>query len=114
MPAYQAVWRGVVVAESDDTVVVDGYRYFPAAHTREEHLESSSHHSVCGWKGQASYYDVVVDGARNPNAAWFYPDPLPAAAAVTGRVAFLARSRSSPSSWARDRRHESVPARFPW
>jgi uncharacterized protein (DUF427 family) len=85
---YQAVWHGAVLAESDDTVVVDGYRYFPRSALRDEHFESSTHHSVCGWKGQASYYDVIVDGDRNPNAAWFYPDPKPEARAVDGRVGF--------------------------
>lgn len=88
MDTYQAVWQGAVVAESDDTVVVDGYRYFPRSALRDEHFESSTHHSVCGWKGHASYYDVVVGGERNPNAAWFYADPKAEAQMVAGRVGF--------------------------
>jgi uncharacterized protein (DUF427 family) len=84
----QAVWNGVVVAESDDTVVVEGNHYFPRESLREEFFVTSTHSSVCPWKGQASYYSVVVDGSVNPDAAWFYPSPLPAARQVTDRVAF--------------------------
>jgi uncharacterized protein (DUF427 family) len=88
MSTYRATWHDAVLAESDATVVVDGYRYFPADSVRSEHLAANSHHSVCPWKGQASYYDVVVDGEVNANAAWYYPEPRPAARAVAGRIAF--------------------------
>jgi len=88
MTTHRASWRGIVLAESDDTVVVDGYRYFPRHSLRDEHFAPSEHHTVCGWKGQASYYDIVVDDARNPAAAWYYPTPKPEAAAVTDRVGF--------------------------
>lgn len=88
MPRYRAIWNEAVVAESDDTIVVDGYRYFPVPSVRPEHLRPSSHHSVCGWKGQASYYDLTVGGDVNPNAAWYYPDPKPAAEMVDGHIGF--------------------------
>lgn len=88
MPTYQALWNDVVIAESDSTVVVDGYRYFPEGSVRHEHLIPSTHHSVCGWKGQASYYDVSAGGDVNHNAAWYYPDPMPAARMVDGCISF--------------------------
>jgi len=81
-------FSGVVIAESDDTIVVDGYRYFPAASVHDEHLIPSTHHSVCGWKGQASYYDVTVARATDQNAAWYYADPKPAAGMVVGYIGF--------------------------
>lgn len=84
----QAVWNGVVVAESDDTVVVEGNHYFPRESLREEYFVASTHKSTCPWKGRAGYYGLVVEGAENPAAAWFYPSPLPAARQVTDRVAF--------------------------
>ena len=84
----QAVWNGVVVAESDDTVVVEGNHYFPRESLCEEFFVASTHSSVCPWKGQASYYSIVVEGSVNPDAAWFYPSPLPFARQVTDRVAF--------------------------
>ena len=83
-----ATWRGVILAQSDDVTTVDGYTYFPISAVRSEFLEPSDHQSVCPWKGQASYYTVVADGARNANAAWEYRDPTPAADAVRGRIAF--------------------------
>ena len=84
----RAVWKGAVIAESDDTVVVEGNHYFLPEAVRKEYLRPSQHHTVCGWKGTASYYDVVVGDAVNPNAAWFYPEPELAAAQVAGRIAF--------------------------
>jgi uncharacterized protein (DUF427 family) len=84
----KAIWNGAVLAESDDTVVVEGNHYFPAGAVRREHFRDSDHHTVCGWKGTASYYDVVVDGQVNANAAWYYPEPKDAARQITGRVAF--------------------------
>jgi len=84
----KAIWNDTVLAESDDTVVVEGNHYFPAASLREEYFRESDHHSVCPWKGTASYYDVVVDDAENDQAAWYYPQPKEAAAQIAGRVAF--------------------------
>jgi uncharacterized protein (DUF427 family) len=84
----RATWNGAVIAESDDTVVVEGNHYFPRASLRTEHLAPSDRTSVCHWKGTASYYDVVVAGETNPAAAWYYADPSEAAAVIRDRVAF--------------------------
>jgi uncharacterized protein (DUF427 family) len=84
----KAIWNGVVIAESDQTVVVEGNHYFPPDAVKPEHLQPSGTHTHCGWKGQASYYDVVVDGQTNRDAAWYYPEPLPAAQHIAGRIAF--------------------------
>lgn len=84
----RAVWNGAVLAESDDTVVLEGNHYFPRDSLRQEYFLSSSHASVCPWKGKASYLTVEVDGQRNEAAAWFYPSPSPAARKIKNRVAF--------------------------
>lgn len=84
----RAIWDDTVLAESDDTVVVEGNHYFPLESLDQDKLRSSDHRSVCPWKGEASYFDVVVDGAANPATAWYYPTPKPAAAEIAGRVAF--------------------------
>lgn len=84
----KAIWNNTVIAESDDTVVVEGNHYFPESALRKEYLRPSEHHSVCFWKGRASYLDVVAGGQVNENAAWYYPQPAPAAASIKGRVAF--------------------------
>lgn len=84
----QAIWNGAVLADSDDTVVVEGNHYFPASAVDQRYLQHSDHHTTCSWKGVASYYHVVVDGSENQNAAWYYPQPKEAAAQVAGRVAF--------------------------
>jgi uncharacterized protein (DUF427 family) len=84
----RATWNGTVLAESDATVVVEGNHYFPSADVRDEYFESSGTHTVCPWKGTASYRTVVVDGTRNEDAAWYYPEPKDAAAEITDRVAF--------------------------
>jgi uncharacterized protein (DUF427 family) len=84
----RAIWNGTVIAESDDTVVVEGNHYFPLSSVHAETLQPSDRQSVCPWKGTASYYDVVVDGDRNADAAWYYPTPKEAAQQITGRVAF--------------------------
>ncbi len=84
----RAQWNGAVIAESDDTVVVEGNHYFPISALRREHVRDSDRHSRCPWKGTASYYDVVVGDQTNEAAAWYYPEPLEAAAAIKGRVAF--------------------------
>ena len=84
----RALWKDTVLAESDDTVVVEGNHYFPAASLRREHFRASDHHTDCPWKGTASYLDVVVEGTVNRNAAWFYSSPLAAAGQLKDRVAF--------------------------
>ena len=84
----KAIWRDVVLAESDDTVLVEGNHYFPREAINDEYFEESDHHTICPWKGTASYYDLVVDGDRNRNAAWYYPAPKNAARRIEGRVAF--------------------------
>ena len=83
-----ATWNGVVIAESDDIVTVEGNAYFPRDAVRDDVLRPSDHHSFCPWKGTASYYDLEVDGKVNANAVWFYPTPEDAAKEITGRVAF--------------------------
>jgi len=84
----KATWNGKVLAQSDTFEIVEGNVYFPAASLVAEHFRPSDTHTTCGWKGEASYYDVVVDGAVNRDAAWFYPAPKAAAANITGHVAF--------------------------
>lgn len=84
----QATWKGITLAESDAIVTVEGNAYFPPESLNQDCFRPSNHRSVCGWKGEAHYYDVVVDGEVNPAAAWFYPDPKPAAEEIRGRVAF--------------------------
>jgi uncharacterized protein (DUF427 family) len=84
----RAVWNGAVLAESEDTVVVEGNHYFPPQSLDRQYFTASSTHTVCPWKGIASYHTLTVDGASNPDAAWFYPDPKPAAAQIKDRVAF--------------------------
>lgn len=83
-----ATWNGTVIARSDDTVMVEGNHYFPSSSVRTELLEPTDHSTHCPWKGEASYYDVVVDGERSPNAAWYYPAPKDAAAEIKDHVAF--------------------------
>jgi uncharacterized protein (DUF427 family) len=83
-----ATWNGTVIAHSDDTVVVEGNHYFPIASITDGVLIDSDHTSVCPWKGTAKYYSVDVDGERNPDAAWYYPEPTEAAAEIKDRVAF--------------------------
>jgi uncharacterized protein (DUF427 family) len=84
----RAIWNDTVIAESSDTVVVEGNHYFPLASLARAHVVDSRTHTVCPWKGTASYFTLVVDGKENPDAAWYYPTPSPAAAAVADRVAF--------------------------
>jgi uncharacterized protein (DUF427 family) len=84
----KAIWNDKVLAESDATVVVEGNHYFPAASVARENLAPSDTHTTCGWKGVASYHDVVVSGHVNKDAAWFYPTPKPEAAHIAGFIAF--------------------------
>ncbi len=83
-----ATFNGTVIAESDDTVVVEGNHYFPIESVIDGVFEPSDRSTHCPWKGDASYYHVVVDGERSENAAWYYPTPKDAASHITGRVAF--------------------------
>ena len=84
----KATWRGKVIAESDKTIVVEGNQYFPPDSISRESVRESSTHTACPWKGQASYYDVIVNGDTNKDAAWFYPEPKDAAKEIKGYVAF--------------------------
>jgi uncharacterized protein (DUF427 family) len=84
----RATWNGAVIAASDDTIVVEGNHYFPAEAVDRRYLVPNERHTVCHWKGTASYFDVVVEGTVNPAAAWCYPDPRPDARHIAGRIAF--------------------------
>jgi uncharacterized protein (DUF427 family) len=84
----RAEWNGAVLAESDDIVTVEGNAYFPEASLRREFFRPSETHTVCPWKGTASYYSVNVAGKENRDAAWYYPQPFDAARQIKGRVAF--------------------------
>ena len=84
----KAIWNGEVVAQSDATIKVEGNHYFPSESVNPDYLQASPAQSVCPWKGTAAYYDVVVDGEVAQGAAWYYPDPKPAAADIKGYVAF--------------------------
>ena len=84
----KAIWNGAVLAESDRTVVVEGNHYFPPQSLRREFFRDSPTHTVCGWKGTASYYTIEVDGKQNVDAAWYYPQPKEAAKQIAGYVAF--------------------------
>ena len=84
----KAVWKGRVLAESDETVVVEGNHYFPPDSVQREFFRESATHTICPWKGEASYYDVVVEGEVNRDAAWYYPETKSAADEIRGRVAF--------------------------
>ena len=84
----KAIWNGTVVAESDQTVMVEGNHYFPVASMNRQHFRPSGTHTICPWKGEASYYDVVVNGDVNKDAAWYYPTPSEAAKEIKDHVAF--------------------------
>ncbi|MFN8083170.1 MAG: DUF427 domain-containing protein [Dermatophilaceae bacterium] len=84
----RATWKGVTLAESDATVVVEGNHYFPPDSVNRSVMRDSATHTVCPWKGTASYLTVVVDGEENRDAAWYYPEPKDAAKQITGHVAF--------------------------
>jgi uncharacterized protein (DUF427 family) len=84
----RAVWNGIVLAESDETVVVEGNHYFPPESVNEQYFSESDKTTVCGWKGTANYYDVEVEGETSPAAAWYYHTPKDAAAEIKDHVAF--------------------------
>ncbi|WP_182867423.1 DUF427 domain-containing protein [Rhodopirellula sp. JC639] len=83
-----AKWNGTIIAQSDDTLVVEGNHYFPAESVDASRLRPSDYQTTCGWKGVASYKSIEVDGKINENAAWYYPDPKPQADSIRGRFAF--------------------------
>jgi uncharacterized protein (DUF427 family) len=84
----KATWHGATLAESDETVVVESNHYFPADSIRREYFSESDRHTTCPWKGEASYYDIAVNGEVNKDAVWYYPEPKQAAANIKNRVAF--------------------------
>ena len=84
----KAIWKGAVLAESDETVVVEGNHYFPADSIKREHFRESEKHTTCPWKGEASYYDVLVGDEVNADAAWYYPAPKEGAKEIKDHVAF--------------------------
>ncbi|CAA9590200.1 MAG: hypothetical protein AVDCRST_MAG88-4753 [uncultured Thermomicrobiales bacterium] len=84
----KATWNGVILAESDKTEVVEGNHYFPPEAIDRRYFKESDTHTVCGWKGTASYYTIQADGQTNPDAAWYYPQPKEAAKNIEGYVAF--------------------------
>jgi uncharacterized protein (DUF427 family) len=84
----KAIWKNTVLAESDETIVIEGNHYFPKSDINSEYFKDSSTHSVCPWKGTASYYDVVVEGDVNSDAAWYYPEISELAKNIKGYIAF--------------------------
>ena len=84
----KAIWNGAMLAESDQTIIVEGNHYFPPDAIKSEYFQDNSSHTICSWKGVASYYDVTVDSKTNNNAAWYYPSPQPAAEKISGYIAF--------------------------
>ncbi len=92
----KAVWNGALLAESNQTVVVEGNHYFPHESVKTEYLRPSDTHTICPWKGTASYYTIEVNGHCNPDAAWFYPEPRAAAIQIKDRIAFWKGVRVEP------------------
>lgn len=84
----KAIWNGKTLAESDETIVIENNHYFPPSSLNKDYFKTSDHQSTCPWKGLASYYTVEVDGEKNQNAAWYYPEPKDAAKEIKGYVAF--------------------------
>ena len=84
----KAIWKGAVVAESDNCEIVEGNYYFPPDTIKAEYFQPSNTHTICSWKGEASYYTLRVDGQDNKDAAWYYPDPKPKAQNIKGYIAF--------------------------
>lgn len=84
----KAIWNGIVIAESNDTVIVEGNHYFPKSSVKTEYLSLNKDESICPWKGTANYYDIDINGDKNPGAAWIYASPKPEAAQIKNRIAF--------------------------
>jgi uncharacterized protein (DUF427 family) len=83
-----AMWEDAVLADSDKTIEIEGNQYFPPDSIHPEFFQPSEYHTTCGWKGEASYFDVVVNGSKNANAAWYYPEPMATAKQIKGYIAF--------------------------
>ena len=92
----KAVWNGAVIAQSEETVVLEGNHYFPETSLNRDYITFSNHHTMCSWKGQASYYSLLVNGEMNTDAAWYYPDPKSGAETIKGHVAFWKGVRIEP------------------
>lgn len=88
MKRRQAIWKGTVIAESDDTVLVEGNHYFLEADVKKEYLKKSSTNTFCPWKGEASYYHIRLGNEVNEDSAWYYPEPKEAASQIKNRIAF--------------------------
>ena len=84
----KAIWNDAVLAQSDNTIMVEGNHYFPPGSIRKEFFKKSEMHTMCGWKGMASYYSVIANGKTNKDCAWYYPDPTDAAKNIKDYVAF--------------------------
>jgi uncharacterized protein (DUF427 family) len=84
----KAVWKDTVLAESENTIIVEGNHYFPPADVKNEYLSESNYRTTCPWKGEAHYYNIEVNGEKNENAAWYYPEPKEKARHIAGYVAF--------------------------
>jgi uncharacterized protein (DUF427 family) len=84
----KAIWKDIVIAESNDTKIIEGNHYFPPESIKKEFIKKSSTHSICPWKGKASYYDIIVSGEENKDAAWYYPEPKEEAKEIKNHVAF--------------------------
>lgn len=84
----RAIWNNTIIAESHNTIIVEGNHYFPPEAVNAAYLRANDHHTTCPWKGVASYYDIIVDGHTNPSAAWTYPNPKEAAGQIRDYVAF--------------------------
>lgn len=84
----KAIWNNTIIAESNETVIVEGNHYFPSTAIKSEYFQPSDTHTTCGWKGEASYYNVIVNGEVNKDAAWYYPQPKDAAKNIENHVAF--------------------------
>ncbi|MCH7658962.1 MAG: DUF427 domain-containing protein [Bacteroidetes bacterium] len=84
----KAIWNGKIIAESDETIVIENNHYFPVDSVNKEYLRNSETHTVCPWKGQASYYNLLVEGKTNIDAAWYYPQPRPLAKNIQNYIAF--------------------------
>jgi len=108
----KAIWNDVILAESDKTVKLEGNQYFPLASLDQDYFRESDYQTVCPWKGRASYYDIIVDGEVNKNAAWYYPDPSSAAQQIKGHVAFWNGVKVSSSDDASDDGNGSVLGRM--
>ena len=84
----KAIWNNEIIAESDKTIIIENNHYFPENSVKKEFLENTNKHSTCPWKGEASYYNVIVNGKTNKNAAWYYPEPKEAAKEIKNHIAF--------------------------